>query len=169
MARYEIVTERTTFGVTTRPGMRGVGARVSGATGHVEATVDDAGVVDLREPVTGAFHMTVGDLDTGNMLVTAAVRQFLGADDRTAVAGTILEARARADGRIDLGMTVEIRERTVKLVGTGRLTVRPSGDLEATGETMVDPRAFSLPLPPLVNLMVHVRWRIALVERDAPG
>jgi hypothetical protein len=83
------------------------------------------------------------------------------------VQGTILGARARADGRIDLKMTVEIRGRTVKLVGTGRLTPRPSGPLEATGDTLVDPRAFGLPLPPLVNLMVHVRWRIALTPANA--
>lgn len=168
VSHFEIDSAHTTFGVTTRPGMPGVGARVSGVTGHVVATIDDDGVADLTQPVSGAFHLTVGDLDTGNKLVTAAVRQLLGSAHETAVAGRILEARPRPDGRIDLVMTVELRGRTVRLVGAGRLTPRPAGQLEATGATMVDPRAFGLPLPPLVNLMVHVRWRIALTETDAP-
>jgi hypothetical protein len=172
VSRYEIVTERTTFGVTTRPGMPGVGATVSGVTGHVIATIDGDGVADLDQPVSGSFHLTVGDLATGNQLVTSAVEQFLGSETETAVAGSILEARPRPDGRIDLVMTVEIRGRTVRLIGAGRLTPRADdadGQLDATGATLVDPRSFGLPLPPLVNLMVQVRWRVTLTEIDGPA
>ncbi len=174
MSRYEIVTEHTTFHVSTRPGMPGVGARVSGVTGQFDAAISDDGAVDLDEPVTGSFTLTVDDLETGNRLVNAGVRQFLGSRSEVAVAGRILSAKARDDGRTQLSMAVDIRHRTVKLVGMGRLRLDHEGRLEAAGDTMCDPRAFGVPLPPLVNLMVHVRWRMVLrpaeqTEHDARG
>lgn len=162
VSRYEIATEHTSFHVSTRPGMPGVGARVRGVTGHFDATISDDGVVDLDRPVTGSFTMTVDDLETGNRLVNAGVRQFLGSGSEVAVAGRILGATARDDGRTQLSMAVTIRERNVKLVGMGRLRLDHEQRLEAAGDTMCDPRAFGVALPPLVNLMVHIRWRIIL-------
>lgn len=165
MADYRIDTERAAFDVTTRPGVPGIGARVSGVQGSFRATIAEDGAVDLDQPIAGAFSLTVGDLRTGNQWVTARI-PWLGTSDRALMRGTITHARTTAttarDGRLELPLTIEVADRSVKLVGTGRLLVRPSGDVEAVGGTLCDPRSFGLPLPPLVNLMVFVRWRLFL-------
>lgn len=171
MARYEIVTDKTQFEVTTRPGIPGLGATVSGARGSFEVTFGADGRPDVTAPIGGEFTMAVGDLRTGHQLVNAGVTRWLAGRDQAAISGTITEARARDDGRFDLLMTVEVRNRTVPLRGVGRVELTSERDrdegkdaVEAIGTTMCDPRSFGIPLPPLVNLMVHVRWRISLAE-----
>ncbi len=169
MPRYEIATDETKFDVTTRPGIPGVGARVTGVRGMFDATFDEDGKVDLTHPVTGEYTMSVGDLGTGNQLLTAAVRRWLGDAEQTAVQGRIGDVRARADGRLDFSMHIDMKGRHVPLVGTGRIHMRPNGQVEATGGTLCDPRAFGLPLPPLLNLVIHVRWRLLLAPLDPAG
>ena len=164
---YEIDSEQTRFEMGTRPGIPGLSVRISGVTGSFEATFVD-GAVDLTQPVHGEFAMHVDELRAGNAFVTAGVRQWLGREDGTAVRGEVTEVRARDDRRYDLLMRIHLLDRTVPLKGTGRVAIRPTGPIEATGVTMCDPRAFGVPLPPLLNLMVHVRWRIVLTEAPAP-
>jgi hypothetical protein len=165
VADYRIDSERAAFDVTTRPGVPGLGARVSGVQGSFRVTIDDDGAVDLTQPVAGAFSLTVGDLRTGNQWVTARI-PWLGSSDRALMRGSITHARrtrdTERDGKLELPLTIEVADRAVKLVGSGRLLVRPSGDLEAVGGTLCDPRSFGIPLPPLVNLTVFVRWRLFL-------
>ena len=160
---YDIVSEETRFEMGTRPGIPGMSVRISGVTGTFDATIV-GGAVDLDQPAHGEFTLHVDELRAGNAFVTAGVRQWLGREDGTAVRGEVTEVRARDDRRYDLLMRIHLLGRTVPLKGTGRLSVRPTGTLEATGVTMCDPRAFGVPLPPLVNLMVHVRWRLVLAE-----
>ncbi len=162
-----IATDETKFDVTTRPGIAGVGARVTGVRGTFEASFDDEGKADLDQPLTGDFSMAVGDIGTGNQLLTAGVKRWLGDAKQTAVQGRISDVRGRPDGRLDFAMHIDVKGRHVPLVGTGRIHVRPNGQVEATGGTLCDPRAFGLPLPPLLNLVIHVRWRLLLVPETA--
>ena len=161
MPDFRIDTERASFDVTTRPGVPGISARVTGVQGSFRATFADDGTVDLTHPVAGAFSLTVGDLRTGNQWVTARI-PWLGPADRALITGSITHARPRRDGKIDLPLTLEVGDRTVKQVGTGQVVTRPAGTVEAYGGTLCDPRSFGIPLPPLVNLMVFVCWRLFL-------
>lgn len=161
MPDFRIDTERASFDVGTRPGIPGLGARVTGVQGSFRATFGDDGAVDLTQPVAGAFSLTVGDIRTGNRWITAPI-PWLGPADRALIRGTITDARPRADGKVDIPITVEIGGRTVRQVGTGQVMTRPTGDVEAFGGTMCDPRSFGIPLPPLISLTVFVRWRLFL-------
>jgi hypothetical protein len=158
---YRIDPERASFDVTTRPGIPGIGARVSGVQGSFRASFADDGTVDLAQPVAGAFSLTVGDLRTGNQWVTARI-PWLGPADKALIRGSITHARPARDEKVEFPLTIEVGDRTVKLVGNGRIITRPSGSVEALGGTLCDPRSFGVPLPPLVTLMVFVRWRLFL-------
>ena len=161
MPDFRIDSERASFDVTTRPGVPGISARVTGVQGSFRATFGDDGAVDLAQPVAGAFSLTVGDLRTGNQWITARI-PWLGPADKALIRGSIIHARPRPDGKVDLPLTLEVGDRTVKQVGTGQVVTRPAGTVEAYGGTLCDPRSFGIPLPPLVNLMVFVRWRLFL-------
>ena len=161
MPDFRIDSERASFDVTTRPGVPGISARVTGVQGSFRASFTDDGSVDLTRPVAGAFSLTVGDLRTGNQWITARI-PWLGPADKALIRGSITHARPRADGKADLPLTLEVGDRTVKQVGTGHVVTRPAGTVEAYGGTLCDPRSFGIPLPPLVNLMVFVRWRLFL-------
>ena len=163
MTSYGIVSDETRFEMGTRPGIPGLGVRISGVQGSFEATFVDQ-QVDLDQPVSGEFTLLVDELTAGNAFVTAGVRHWLGREGGTAVRGTITEVRARDDHRYDVLMKIDIRDRMVPLKGVGRVSFRPTGLIEIAGTTMCDPRAFGVPLPPLLNLMVHVRWRLVLTE-----
>jgi hypothetical protein len=158
---YDIVSEETRFEMGTRPGIPGLSVRISGVQGSFEATITD-GAVDLAQPAGGAFELLVDELRAGNAFVTAGVRQWLGRQDGTVVRGEVTEVRARDDRRYDVLMRIDILKRTVPLKGVGRVSVRPTGLVEVAGTTICDPRSFGVPLPPLLNLMVHVRWRLVL-------
>jgi hypothetical protein len=161
VADLRIDPERSSFDVSTRPGIAGLGARVLGATGSFRLSFDRDGRVDLDQPIAGAFAITVGDLRTGNRWVTARL-PWLGIDDRAVIAGTVSEARPARDGRLDIPMMLEVGGRTVAALGTGRVDLRDDGSVEAVGGTLCDPRSFDVPLPPLINLSVFVRWRVRL-------
>lgn len=163
MTSYEIVSDETRFEMGTRPGIPGLSVHISGVQGSFEATLVD-GRIDLEQPAHGSFSLLVDELRAGNAFVTAGVRQWLGREDGTAVRGELTEVRLLDDRRYDLLMRIDIRGRAVPLKGVGRVSVRPTGLLEVAGTTMCDPRAFGVPLPPLLNLMVHVRWRLVLTE-----
>ena len=166
MTHYRFDPERAVFDVSTRPGLAGFSIRATGAAGTVELTVDDKGAIQYEDDVRGSFTVAVRNIETANKLVTAAALQFFGTDQAVVVAGEILGAKPKADdraGRSELSMRLRVGARDVPAVGAGRLAWRPNGTLEATGDTMVDPRAFGVPLPPLVNLMVHIRWRVGLL------
>lgn len=166
MRRYDFDPDRAVFTVSTRPGLAGLGIRVVGTTGHIEATIDERGAVVFDDGVRGEFTVTVRNIDTANQLVTAAALQVFGTDHAVVVSGSVDRAEPipgdRAD-RATLKMTLRTTEREIPATGTTRLVLRPNGDLEAMGDTMTDPRAFGIPLPPLVNLMIHTRWRVTLL------
>ena len=161
MPDFRIDSERASFDVTTRPGIPGLGARVTGVQGSFRASFADDGSVDLAQPVAGAFSLTVGDLRTGNQWITARI-PWLGPADRALIRGSITHARPRADGKVDLPLTLEVGDRTVTQVGSGQIVSRPTGIIEAYGGTLCDPRSFGIPLPPLISLSVFVRWRLFL-------
>ena len=168
MIRYQIDPERTRLTVATRPGMPGLGARVREVRGWLDAAVepDGDGAIGLRAPAAGHLTAEVDAIETGNQLVTAAVDRWLGVGRALSIA-VAFDVRPRADGRVDVPMQVTVLDRVVELVGSGR--VRPLDDsaLEADGVTLCDPRAFGISLPPLLNLIVHARWRLTLVPREA--
>jgi hypothetical protein len=165
MSTYRIVSDRTRFDVSTRPGMAGLGARVSGIHGWFELSTHADGTPDLAGPVDGALTLVVDDVRTGNQLVSESSRALLGEADEIVATIQVSELRAPTDpgdDRRDVVMVVEVAGREVKLVGTGRVVVRPDATIEATGATLCDPRAFGISLPPLLNLVVQVRWRVTL-------
>jgi hypothetical protein len=164
MPRFEIDPERSRFTVATRPGMPGLGARVGNVRGWLDAAVDGDGSIDLAVPVAGQLTAEVDGIETGNQLVASAIDRWLG-DGRTMSIAVSFDGQPRPEGRVDVPMKVTVLDRVVELVGSGR--VRPAGDgaIEADGVTMCDPRAFGISLPPLLNLIVHVRWRVTLLPR----
>lgn len=172
VTRYRFDPAQAVFNVATRPGLAGLGVKVVGVTGSIEMTLDASGTLDLRRPVVGAFEVTLDNIATANQLVSAAGRQFFGGDDTAIVRGDISGAESDGVDRYRIAMTLHARDRDVAVGGSARLVSRPTAALEATGDTMCDPRAFGLPLPPLVNLMIHTRWRVALLtdeEREGAG
>ncbi len=168
MPDFRIDTERASFDITTRPGIPGLGARVSGVHGSFRATFADDGSIDLTQPVAGAFSLTVGDLRTGNQWITARI-PWLGSSDKALIRGSITGARPRSDGKVDLPLTIEVGDRRVRQLGSGRVANRPDGSTEAFGGTLCDPRSFGIPLPPLISLSVFVRWRLFLVPHPDGG
>ena len=168
MARYDLDPERTQLSVGTRPGLPGLGARVSGVRGSFEATHTAAGSVDLGAPITGELTAIVDGIETGNQLVADAVARWSGASSGLTVQVTISAVRPVGDddaGRVEVVLHAVAGERAADLVGSGRVRALEGGAIEAAGVTLCDPRAFGISLPPLLNLIVHVRWRLTLVPK----
>jgi hypothetical protein len=162
---FVIDTERTSFAVSFRPGIPGIGATVSGVRGVFDAAVDDAGVVDWTEAVHGSFIMHVDDLQMGNRMFTTASRQVLSRALDEPISGTLRDVEpdpARLD-HFTAAIFIRFGDRDVPLRGQGRFEATDDG-FRVAGTSLVDPRSFGVPLPPLLNLVCTVRWRIHLTH-----
>jgi hypothetical protein len=165
---YDIDRERTQFSVAFRPGIKGLGAKVTGVQGSFEATVDDDGAVDWDQPVHGAFTLAVRDLEMGNRFLTFGARQWLDPKRFEAVRGEIRDVEPAGDDGFTVGLQVFVKDMDVRIVGRGRFVVAEPGRITVRGSSMVDPRLFKVMTPPFLNFMVLVRWTIALTATDAP-
>lgn len=166
MTAFEIDTEHTSFSVSFRPGFPGLGAKVRGVRGHFEASVDGGGVVDWSSSIHGSFTMEVADLHLGNRLLTTGARQVLSRALDEPISGALREVeppKVAGDDRFTAALSIRFGGRDVPLRGKGRFETTADG-FRVAGTTLADPRSFGVPLPPLVALMCHVRWRIHLVE-----
>jgi len=174
VARYEIDPDRTQISIGTRPGLPGLGARVSGVRGSFDAAVAADGTIEGSSPITGELTATVDHIETGNQLVANAMARWPEAAAGLLVHVTVAEVRRSAGNttdrldRVDVVMNASVGGRVADLVGGGRLRALEHGAIEAAGVTLCDPRAFGISLPPLLNLIVHVRWRLTLVPTEAP-
>jgi hypothetical protein len=166
VARFEIDPDRTQVSVGTRPGLPGLGASVAGVRGWFDATLAADGTIDLGPPTTGELTATVDRIETGNQLVADAMARWPGASSGLSVHVAISDVRPLGDhdaGRVEVVLHAVVGERSADLVGSGRMRALDAGAIEAAGVTLCDPRAFGISLPPLLNLIVHVRWRVTLV------
>lgn len=159
---YAIDPEHTSFTVAFKPTLPGMRARVGGVRGTFDAAVTD-GAVDWDQPVAGAFSMHVDDLDVGNGLFTAGARTFLDRTRNREITGTLAGVTPEGPHAFTCDVAITLADRTVRVRGRGRFHTDADGDeIRVAGRTLCDPRAFGVPLPPLVNFMVNVHWKLAL-------
>ncbi|MEZ5144096.1 MAG: hypothetical protein R2726_16480 [Acidimicrobiales bacterium] len=168
MTAYDIDRERTHFSVAFRPGIKGLGARVTGVEGTFEATVDDDGVVDWDRPVHGSFTMAVRDLEMGNRFLTFGARQWLDPRRFESVRGELRDVEPNGADGFTAGLQVYVKDMDVRIVGRGRFVVVERGRITVRGTSMVDPRAFKVMTPPFLNFMVLARWTIHLTPTADP-
>jgi hypothetical protein len=155
--------------VRTRPALPGLLIPVDEVVGAVQLSVATSDGTESE--VHGRLHLRVRALGAPNPLIGTALERWLGRERDLAVTVEIGGIRARPDGRHDVALVAELRHRRVPLTGTGRFDRRPDGTIEGAGTTLCDPRSFGVALPPLVTLIVPVRWRLVLAPREVgrPG
>jgi len=163
---YAIDREGTHISVAFRPGIKGLGARVTGVEGSFEATVDDDGTVDWDAPVRGDFTMAVRDLELGNRFLTFGARQWLDPRRFESIRGELREVEPTGTDGFTAGLQVYVKDMDVRIVGRGRFVVAERGRITVRGSSMVDPRTFKVMTPPFLNFMVLARWTIALRPAD---
>jgi len=161
--RYRIDTDAASFTVRFRPGMPGVGARVSGVQGSFDATMDADGRVDLSAPVGGSFTLHIDELQMGNRVLTAATRRWLAGDDEVAVQGAIDDVRPAGDGTYQMALAMTMRHHTYHLSANGSLRATVGDNLAVTGTTEVHPSEVGVPIPRFLPPTVVVAWDLLLL------
>ncbi|MCU0268834.1 MAG: hypothetical protein MUF83_09315 [Acidimicrobiales bacterium] len=163
MARYRLDPTRCSVGVSPRPALAPTPVRASLLDGVVDVDGLDGG----RASGEGTFRVEVRGLPETLPLLGRAELPW--GHTTVELAGQVTSVERRHEGfhvllRVDLG------GRAVPLGASVRQARRTErGELDVVGRTIVDPRAFGLALPPLVNLVVHVSWRALLApEPDEP-
>ncbi|MCB1004118.1 MAG: hypothetical protein R2699_14930 [Acidimicrobiales bacterium] len=162
MATYEIDKERSTFSLRFSPSFPGMGAKISGLTGRFDAAVDHDGTIDWDAPFSGAFEMHVDDISLGNRFMTFGARQWLDPRQYDRVTGELLDVEPEGTDGFTSHVRINVKGTEVTMAATGRFDVRTHDDITVHGRSMADPREFGVALPPFLNVMVHVRWRIEL-------
>lgn len=166
MSRWRIDTEHTSFKVTFKPGVPGVGLRVRGVTGTFEATLDDEGQPDLDLPVEGEFEVTVDDLSLGPPLLDRAVRGFLGGDEAIAARGWMGDVEPANDGQFRFALRLELRGVEDRIEALGRTALQPDGSVLVKGTSEVNPKRLGIPLPRLLPLTCKADWDLRIVPDD---
>jgi hypothetical protein len=166
VSRWRIDTERTSFRITFKPGVPGVGLRVRGITGTFEATLDERGRPHLEHPVEGEFQVTVDDLSLGPPLLDRAVRGFLGGEEAVAVRGWMGDVVPEGDDQYRFGLRLELRGTQDRMDAIGRNALQADGSVQVDGTSEVDPRGLGVPLPRLLPLKCRAAWELRIVPDD---
>jgi hypothetical protein len=166
VSRWRIDTGNTSFKVTFKPGVPGVGLRVRGITGTFEASLDERGQPDLDLPVEGEFEVTVDDLSLGPPILDRAVRGFLGGDDAMAARGWMGDVQPEGDDRYRFKLELELRgvKDTIDAVGTTAL--QPDGTVKVRGTSEVNPKRLGIPIPRLLPLTCRAAWDLRILPDD---
>ena len=166
MSRWRIDTEATSFRITFKPGVPGVGLRVQGITGTFEATLDERGRPHLEHPVEGEFQMTVDDLSLGPPLLDRAVRGFLRGADEIAVRGWMGDVVPLGHDEYRFGIRLELRGTEDRTDAVGRTALLEDGSVKVSGTCEVDPRGLGVPLPRLLPLRCRAAWDLRILADD---
>lgn len=159
-----IDTDRTTFRITFKPGIPGLGVHITGVSGEFTATLDEHGTPDLDQPIEGSFAMRLDDLQLGNRLITAAVKGWLGGDTEVPITGR-LGAVTPIDGHhhlLELLITMQGTEHRIE--SRGSTEVHEDGTFVVHGTATVDPRDVGVPIPSFLGLRTRASWRIHLLD-----
>ncbi|MCX7621456.1 MAG: hypothetical protein N2037_11520 [Acidimicrobiales bacterium] len=169
MRPYSIVTERSSLSVSFKPAFPGLAARVTGLVGDFDVAIDDEGVIDWSQPSTGRFELRVEELSLGNRLLTMGARRWLDPERFDRIAGELLEVRPlrehAGDRRFASTVHLTLKDMDLTMAAHGRFEVELLDRITVYGRTFTDPRQFGVYLPPFLNFMVHVRWKITLEPR----
>ncbi len=166
VSRWRIDTENTSFKVTFKPGVPGVGLRVRGITGTFEATLDERGHPDLAHPVEGDFEVTVDDLSLGPPILDRAVRGFLGGDEAIAARGWMGDVEPVGDDQYRFALRLELRGVQDQIDAIGRTELRPDGTVQVRGTSEVNPKRLGIPLPRLLPLTCKARWDLRILPDE---
>ncbi len=166
MSRWRIDTENTSFKVTFKPGVPGVGLRVRGITGTFEATLDERGHPDLEHPVEGEFEVTVDDLSLGPPLLDRAVRGFLGGDEAIAARGWMGDVVPVGDEQYRFALRIELRGVQDRIDAIGRTELQPDGTVQVSGTSEVNPKRLGIPIPRLLPLICKAHWDLRILPED---
>lgn len=166
MSRWRIDTEQTSFRITFKPGVPGVGLRVRGITGTFEATLDERGRPHLEHPVEGEFQVTVDDLSLGPPLLDRAVRGFLRGDEAVAVKGWMGDVRPEGDDRYRFAIHLELRGVRDRIDAVGHTALQPDGTVAVHGTSEVDPKRLGVPIPRLLPLTARAAWELRILPDD---
>jgi len=162
VARYEIVADQARFDVTLRPGLPDLRVRVHDVVGGFDAELFADGTLNLDRPVTGALDLRVSGLHTRNRLLAGGLEHLLGTSSETTAHVDLVGAHPHAPGTTAFDLSVTVAGRDGAMRSIVRIELHRDDEIEAMGHTRCDPRAFGAPLPPVVNLMVNVRWHLRL-------
>lgn len=166
MSRWRIDSERTSFFVSFRPGLPGLGLRVTGVTGTFEATLDARGQPHLEHPIEGEFQMTVDDLSLGPPVFSRAVGSFLGGDDEVAVRGWMGDVHPLGDDEYRFGLRLHLRGNEDTIDAVGRTALLEDGTVKVHGTSEVDPRGLGVPIPRLIPLRCRAAWDLRILPDD---
>lgn len=162
MPSYEIDTHRSSFDLRFKPGIPGVGARITGLRGRFDAGIDDDGIIDWDHPVQGEFEMRVDDISMGNRFMTFGAKQWMDPKRYDRITGEIVGVRRKGEDGFACDVNIQLKDMDVTMTSTGRFDIADPANITVHGRTMTDPREFGVLMPPFINFMVHTRWRIAI-------
>ncbi len=168
LPHYAIATGRSSLSISFKPSFPGLAVRVTGLRGEFEATIDADGSIDWSRPTGGRFELRVADLSLGNRLVTMGATRWLDPARFDRITGELLEVRPAGGDRFESRERICLKDLDVTLAANGRFEIERAERVTVHGRTFADPRQFGVFLPPFLNFMVHVRWKIALEPAPSP-
>ena len=166
MATYAIDKERSSFSLRFSPSFPGMKARITGLSGTFDAAVDEDGVIDWDSPVEGTFEMHVDDISLGNRFLTFGAKQWMDPKRYDRITGEIQDVRPDGENGFSCDVLIKLKDMEKSMTANGVFDVRTHDDITVHGKSMADPREFGVLMPPFMNFMVHVRWKIEIKPLD---
>jgi hypothetical protein len=174
-----VVPDRSRIDLTARPALAGVRLAVDLVTGALHGHASTAaavatgpGGVELGWLVLRLRAIAVPDGPGG-----PAVPDWLAGGEPAEVRAALIAVEPEGGGRFEIRTRFTVAGRSIPLSGIGRCTAGPpggerdgdEGTMEASGLTLVDPRALGFGLSPLITHTVNARWRIVLAPTPGPS
>ncbi len=145
-----------------QPSVPGMRARITGMGGSFHATVAEDGTVDWDAPVSGRFELKVADISLGNRFLTGGAKLFLDPKRYESISGELLGIEPDGVTGFKTMVRISIKDLDVTVAANGVFDVRAHDDITVHGRTISDPKDFGVIMPPFLNFLVHVKWKIEL-------
>jgi polyisoprenoid-binding protein YceI len=154
--RFTFDSLRSCVWVHGRSSLHPINTETRGIEGWFEATLSDDGALDLAAPVTGALHLSVDRLSSGNQLYDRELKRRIDARKYPSIEGQILRV-ASTSGLDTYAVTGDLSFHGKTHTFEHEMTITREGDatIALKGDYVFDIRKFDMKPPSMLMIKVY--------------
>jgi len=167
--RFTFDSVRSCVWVNGRSSLHPINTETRGIEGWFEATWLDDGFLDLAAPVTGALHLSVDRLSSGNQLYDRELKRRIDARKFPTIEGQILRvAAAGVPGLYSVTGDLSFHGKTHTFEHEMHIARDGASSISLKGDYVFDIREFDMKPPSMLMIKVYpeVSVRIELYGTD---
>ncbi|HEV8063935.1 MAG TPA: YceI family protein [Acidimicrobiales bacterium] len=170
MTNFTVDPERTSVWIDARSSLHAIKTESSGMTGHIEATLQPEGGLDLSVPVSARLEMPLSSMSSGNPLYDREMQRRTDARRYPKISADLKSLTSHgSDGRYTAAGDVTFRGVTREVSDVVTLSSPEPGVLVFEGEHVFSLPDFNMEPPKIMMLKVYpdVTVRVRIVASEA--